>query len=79
MLSKVASIAPELKENTTCLPEDLPPHDQVFCVDQGLTGKLLEKPRKVFVVCYMSFEIDVLEIVLREQADVVEKFFIGFN
>ena len=79
MLSKVASIAPEEKENTTCLPEELPPHGQVFCVDQGLTGKLLEKPRKVFVVCYMSFEIDVLEIVLREQADVVEKFFIGFN
>ena len=42
----------------------------------GLTGALLDSPRKVVLLLLFSFESDILEIALREQQDVVDKIFI---
>ena len=51
VFSKVATIPPEAPENETCLPEELPNPPE--CSDQGLTGKLLGKPRNIFAVYYI--------------------------
>lgn len=53
VFSKVASIPPEAHENETCLPEELPKPPEMECSDQGLTGKLLGKPRNIFAVYYI--------------------------
>ena len=42
----------------------------------GLTGALLDSPRKLVLLLLFSFESDILEIALREQQDVVDKIFI---
>ena len=42
----------------------------------GLTGELFEKPRKIVLMMIFSFEVDTLEVALKEQQDLVDKIFI---
>ena len=42
----------------------------------ALTGERLERPRKLVLLFLFSFELDVLEIALREQQDLVDKIFL---
>ena len=42
----------------------------------GLTGELLESPRKIILMMIFSFEVDTLEVALKEQHDMVDKIFI---
>ena len=47
------------------------------CTSQpGLTGELLEKPKKIILMMIFSFEVDTLEVALKEQQDLVDKIFI---
>ena len=43
---------------------------------EGLTGELLESPRKIILMMIFSFEVDTLEVALKEQQDMVDKIFI---
>ena len=45
-------------------------------VSNGFTGRVLEQPRKVGHAIQFGFDVDTLEILLRELYDVVDKFFI---
>ena len=42
----------------------------------GLTGERLSRPRKLVLMFLFGFELDVLEISLREQQDLVDKIFL---
>ena len=47
------------------------------CTTQpAFTGKLLEKPRKIILMMIFSFEMDTLEVALKEQQDFVDKIFL---
>ena len=74
-LSKLASWPPDTPVNGSCSPPVLPPTPS--CHGQpGLTGERLARPRKVVLMMMFSFEVDTLEISLREQMDWVDKIFI---
>ena len=42
----------------------------------GLTGKRLEKKKKIVLLFLFGFEADVLEIALQQQHDLVDKIFL---
>lgn len=47
------------------------------CTTQpAFTGELLEKPRKIILMMIFSFELDTLEVALKEQEDMVDKIFL---
>ena len=50
---------------------------QPDCTGQsGLTGERLARPRKLVLMFLFGFEVDTLEIALREQQDLVDKIFL---
>ena len=52
-------------------------HRYPSCQNQtGLTGEILVTKRKIVLMILFSFELDTLEIALREQQDLVDKIFI---
>ena len=58
-------------------PPPLLTKDDVSCDGQtGLDGAKLEHPRRILHLFTMGFEIDTLEILLREEEDVVDFIFI---
>jgi len=74
-LSHVAALPPHIPINRTCFPPPLPRYPS--CKGEtGLTGKKLAKPRKVVLMILFAFEVDTLEIALREQMDLLDKIFI---
>ena len=74
-LSALASLSPPSPSNPSCTPPSQPRLPS--CSDQpGLTGRRLDHPRKVILMILFSFEVDVLEIALREQIDWVDRIFI---
>ena len=74
-LSHVAAAPPPYPVNTTCYPPPLPRYPS--CKGEtGLTGKRLPKPRKVILMILFAFEVDTLEIALREQMDLLDKIFL---
>ena len=74
-LSQVAAIPPHVPINSTCFPPPLPRYPS--CKGEtGLTGKRLDKPRQVVLMILFAFEVDTLEIALREQMDLLDKIFI---
>eukprot|EP01135_Chromosphaera_perkinsii_P011778 Nk52_evm24s2496 gene=Nk52_evmTU24s2496 len=70
--------APEVPVNTRCGPPKLKTITKEECAKypHGLTGKLLDKTKKVGVVTMVGFEADVLEIYLQEVYDVVDYVFL---
>ena len=74
-LAQVAALPPHVPINHTCFPPPLPRYPS--CKGEtGLTGRRLEKPRKVVLMILFGFEVDTLEIALREQMDLLDKIFI---
>ena len=58
----------------------LPPLPSVpNCKDPAFSGTLLPKPRKIALMLLFSFEVDTLEVMLREVSDLVVKIFIVEN
>ena len=74
-LAQVAATTPPVPINMSCLP---PPITTLPTChgETGLTGEILGKPRKVVLMILFSFEVDTLEIALREQLDLLDKVFL---
>ena len=48
-----------------------------MCLGQpGLTGRRFMEPRKLVLLILFGFEVDVLEIALKQQQDLVDKIFL---
>ena len=74
-LSYVAAAPPPYPVNTLCYPPPLPTYPS--CQGEtGLTGRRLERPRKIILMILFAFEVDTLEIALREQMELLDKVFI---
>ena len=89
VMAEVAATQPGVGVNTTCRPRKLPRYRDTLIVKisflfrfpncsniPGLTGEILLKPRKLVLMLLFSFEVDTLEISLREQQEMVDKIFI---
>ena len=74
-LASLASLPPPIPPSPTCLPPTLPLVPS--CDNQtGLTGELLTTPRQLVLIILFGFEVDTLEIALKEQLDLVTMVFI---
>ena len=74
-LAKLALLPPPAPASPSCTPPSLPARPS--CRDHsGLTGHLLPEPRKLVLMMLFSFEVDTLEINLREQQDLLDMIFI---
>ena len=74
-LAKLAVLAPPAPVSSSCSPPVLPPVPSC----QGhtaLTGHYRAKRRRLVLMMLFSFEVDTLEISLREQHDFVDMIFI---
>lgn len=74
-LAAISAIPPPVSVNSSCHPPPLPPVPDCDN-DPGLTGEHLQNPRKLVLMTLFSFEADTLEIMLREQQDLVDFIFI---
>ena len=78
LLSYLASLSPSVPPSTTCVPPGPlpPPSSCEASSNTGLTGKLLAQPRTIVMMTMFGFEVDTLEIALREQLDYLDMIFI---
>ena len=74
-LALVAATTPHAPVDMSCLPPSIPTIPTCHG-ETGLTVEILGKPRKVVLMILFSFEVDTLEISLREQLDLVDKVFL---
>jgi hypothetical protein len=74
-LAAVASLPPPAAPAPACLaPPPLPAPPA--CTDTAFTGELLPQRRKIVHMILFAFEVDTLEIQLREAADLVDHYFL---
>ena len=73
-LAAVSAIPPPMQSDPTCHPPPLPAYPE--CDEPGLTGDRLHNPRKLVLMVLFSFEVDTLEIMLKEVQDMVDFIFI---
>ena len=74
-LSRLASLPPPAPPPAQCSSPMMPRLPS--CRGQpGLTGATLAAPRRLVLMILFSFEVDTLEIALREQLEHVDKIFI---
>jgi len=75
VLSAVASLPPHTPVSDSC--QSPPQVSLPDCQgDPGLTGSRLQKPRRVALLLLFAFEVDTLEVALREQEDLVDHIFL---
>ena len=75
ILANISSSPPPVPVSPSCSPPALP--SQPDCSNQpGLTGEILDTPRRLGLMILFGFEVDTLEIALREQHQVVDKIFL---
>ena len=73
-LAALAAFPPPVPASPTCRPAPLP--SSPTCNDTAFSGHQLQKPRKLALMLMFGFEVDTLEVQLREVADVVDVIFI---
>ena len=73
-LAALAAFPPSVPPNLSCRPPNLPSNPT--CNDTAFSGHQLQKPRKLALMLMFGFEVDTLEVQLREVADVVDVVFI---
>ena len=74
-LSSLAALSPHSSPHPACSPPTLPPIPS--CGGQpGLTGEILPSERRVVLMMMFGFEVDTLEVSLREQLDMVDTVFL---
>ena len=75
VLANVSSLPPPAPVSPSCRPPALPSWPD--CSGQpGLTGQIMEHPRRLGLMILFGFEVDTLEIALREQHRMVDKVFL---
>ena len=73
VLSVLAALPPPVPPSPLCkAPPVRPP---TSCDDPGL-GELMDTPRHLVTMILFSFEVDTLEIALREMIDIVDVIFL---
>ena len=73
-LAGLAALAPPAPINESC---PRPPLPRVpACLDSAFSGEALTRPRKLALMLLLGFEVDTLEIHLREAADLVDVIFL---
>ena len=72
VLSVLAAVPPASPPSPLCTAPPLPP---AHCDDPGL-GELLPSPRNLVTMILFSFEVDTLEIALKEMEDIVDVIFL---
>ena len=73
VLSVLAALPPPVPPSPLCqAPPVRPP---TSCEDPGL-GELMDTPRHLVTMILFSFEVDTLEIALREMMDIVDVIFL---
>ena len=77
-LSYLASLPPPVPPSPSCLPPALlpPPPSCQAETNTGLSGERVGQPRAVVMMIMFGFEVDTLEIALREQLEYLDKIFI---
>ena len=73
-LAGLAALAPPVPINESCLRPPLPPVPA--CMDSAFSGQPLVRPRKLVLMLLLGFEVDTLEIHLREAVDMVDVVFL---
>ena len=77
LLAENAATPPLIPVNSSCVPEPLQQATSSICLDQpGLTGRRFKEPRRLILLILFGFEVDVLEIALKQQQDLVDKIFL---
>ena len=74
-LTKLSLVPPPAPVSSSCLPPSLPPVPSCQG-NTALTGHYRMKRRRLVLMMMFSFEVDTLEISLREQHDWVDMIFI---
>ena len=75
ILANISSLPPPAAASSSCSPPVLPSTPD--CSGQtGLTGEIMKHPRRVALMILFGFEVDTLEIALREQHQMVDKVFL---
>ena len=73
-MAGLAALAPPAPINESC---HRPPLPRVpACLDSAFSGEALIRPRKLALMLLLGFEVDTLEIHLREAADLVDVIFL---
>ena len=72
VLAIISAIPPPVSANPSC---EAPPAPAPECTDTGLSHRM-ETPRRLAVMMLFSFEIDTLEIALKEMLDLVDVVFL---
>jgi len=73
-LAGLGAIAPPVPINESCLRPPLP--RVPACMDSAFSGEPLIRPRKLALMLLLGFEVDTLEIHLREAVDMVDVIFL---
>ena len=76
MLTNAVSIEPLHAVHKSCGASSISPEMPSCHGQSALSGKLLEKPRKIVLMLMFGFEVDTLEIALKQQQDLVDKIFL---
>ena len=75
VLSNISTLPPPVAASSSCLPPALP--SIPGCSGEpGLTGEIMKIPRRLGLMILFGFEVDTLEIALREQHHMVDKIFL---
>ena len=77
-LSHLAAMSPPVPPSISCSPPaPLPPPPSCEADrNTGLTGQRLKEPRTLVMMSMFGFEVDTMEIALREQLDYLDMIFI---
>ena len=73
-LAALAALPPPVPPSPSCRPPPLP--TEPICNDTAFSGQRLDKPRKLALMLLFGFEVDTLEVQLREVVDLVDVIFI---
>ena len=73
-LAALAALPPPVPPSPSCRPPPLP--TEPICNDTAFSGQRLDKPRKLALMLMFGFEVDTLEVQLREVVDLVDVIFI---
>ena len=76
MLTSAAAVEPIIAVNTSCSLSPPSPTPPPCSGHTALSGALLDSPRRIVLMIMFGFEVDTLEIALKQQQDLVDKIFI---